>query len=90
MKNFNEQFRQMRKEKGLTQKKIAELLNTTDDTIFSWEKGRSEPSIEYIKKICCIFEVSADYLLGLEDEDGNKIYISNSFNNNKGTINFKG
>ena len=33
----------------------------------SWEQGRTEPDIKTIVKLCKIFDVSADYLLGLED-----------------------
>ena len=54
-------------ENNKTQKQLAEILNTTDDSVFSWENGRSEPSIEMIRRICKYFEVSADYLLGLSD-----------------------
>ena len=83
-------IKELRKEKNLTQRQLAELLKTTDDSIFSWEKGRSQPSIDVIRKLCIFFDVSADYLLGLEDETGAKTYIRDSFNNftNTGTIKF--
>ncbi|MBQ8657812.1 MAG: helix-turn-helix transcriptional regulator [Clostridia bacterium] len=64
---FEQRLKELRKEKDFTQKQLAEVLQTTDDSIFSWEKGRSQPSIEMIRKICIFFGVSADYLLGLED-----------------------
>ena len=70
----------------MTQKDLARLLDTTDDSIFSWEKGRSQPSIESIRKLCTIFDVSADYLLGLEDETGAK--IKNAIYDNHGNITF--
>ena len=83
-------IKELRKEKNLTQRQLAELLKTTDDSIFSWEKGRSQPSVDVIRKLCILFDVSADYLLGLEDETGAKTYIRDSFNNftNTGTIKF--
>lgn len=68
-------MKELRKEKGLTQKELAKILDTTDDSIFSWERGRSQPSIEVLRRICIVFEVSADYLLGLEDETGAKTQI---------------
>ena len=67
MEKFQERLRELRIEKGLKQRQLAEILQTTDDSIFSWEKGRSQPSIEFLCKICVYFGVSADYLLGLED-----------------------
>ena len=64
---FAIRLKELRKEKNLTQKQLAEILQTTDDSIFSWEKGRSQPSIETIRKLCLFFGVSSDYLLGLSD-----------------------
>ena len=58
----------MRIARGLKQSELGAALNTTDDTIFSWEKGRAEPSIEMIVRICDFFDVSADYLLGRIDD----------------------
>ena len=51
-------------EKRLTQAQLASALQTTDDSVYSWEKGRSEPSIEVIRRICDYFDISSDYLLG--------------------------
>ena len=74
MTMFQLRLRELRKEKGLTQDVLAEQLGTKGDSIYSWEKGRSEPSIATLCNICRIFEVSADYLLGLEDETGARKY----------------
>lgn len=67
MGKFEERLKELRIESGKTQKQLAQELETTDDSIFSWEKGRSQPSIEMICALCRIFQVSADYLLGLVD-----------------------
>ena len=64
---FAIRLRDIRKERRLTQKQLADAVGTTDDSIFSWERGRSQPSIDIIRQLCKILEVSADYLLGLED-----------------------
>ena len=61
---FAVRLKELRMEKRLTQQQLATALQTTDDSIYSWEKGRSEPSIAVIRKICDFFEVSSDYLLG--------------------------
>ena len=71
---FEIRLKELRLERGLTQKALAQALATTDDSIYSWEKGRSRPSIEAIRRICAFFEVSSDYLLGLEDDGGAKRY----------------
>lgn len=60
-------IKELRKEQGLTQKQLAALLNKSETGLASWEQGLSEPSVNDIRALCKIFEVSADYLLGLED-----------------------
>jgi len=65
---FEVRLRELRKEKGITQKELANAINTTDDSVYSWEKGRSQPSIDSIRKICKYFDITSDYLLGLEEE----------------------
>ena len=67
MEQFKNRLKDLRTEKNLTQKELAKLLNTTDDSIFSWEKGRSQPSIEMLCAICNVFDTSADYLIGRTD-----------------------
>ncbi len=60
-------IKELRKEKGLTQKQLAQLVNKSETGLASWEQGLSEPSVNDIRLLCQIFDVSADYLLGLED-----------------------
>ena len=60
-------IKEQRKEKGLTQKQLAELVQKSVTGVASWEQGLSEPCVNDIRTLCRIFEVSADYLLGLED-----------------------
>lgn len=64
---FNERLKELRTEKGWTQKALAERMNVTDDCIFFWEKGRSEPSVQQILDLSALFEVTTDYLLGKTD-----------------------
>ena len=67
MEAFAKKLRETRKEKRLTQKQRAIEINATDDSVFSWEKGRSQPSLEMLCALCTLLEVSADYLLGREE-----------------------
>ncbi len=64
---FAIKLKETRIDKGFTQKQLAEAIKTTDDSIYSWEKGRSQPSIEMLRALSKILNVSTDYLLGLED-----------------------
>lgn len=75
MKTFCERFKELRKTKNLSQKQLAEILKTTNSSICDWECGRSQPDFETLVRIAEFFEVSADYLLGLEDESGAKTLL---------------
>ncbi len=67
MENFGEKLKELRIEKGLTQKELATELGNAQSAIFYWETNKQEPTISALKKLCKFFEVSADYFLGLED-----------------------
>ena len=71
---FCKRIKELRLENKLTQRQIAEKLHIAHVSYLHWEHGKTEPSINSICELCKIFEVSADYLLGLEDEDGRKLY----------------
>lgn len=70
MDMFFLRLKDLRTEKGCTQKQLAEAIQTTADSIYSWEKGRSQPSIEMLCKLADFFECSIDYLTGREDDFG--------------------
>lgn len=81
--NFKEQLKEKRKEKGLYQRQVAQLLNTKLYNISNWEQGRTEPSIDDLRKLCIVYNISADELLEIETaEERKKVVINNSFNNN--------
>ena len=53
----------LRKEKGISQLKLAMDLNTNQNTISRYETGEREPGINELIKIADYFNVSIDYLL---------------------------
>ena len=63
-------IRELRIEKGIDQKTLANALKIGKGSISNWEVGRTEPSIEYILAIADYFEVSTDYLLGRSNDIG--------------------
>ena len=67
MKNYLTRLKTLRCEKQLSQKQLADELKTTNSSICDWETGRAEPNIETLINIAKLFEVSVDYLLGLDD-----------------------
>ncbi|MBR2480931.1 MAG: helix-turn-helix transcriptional regulator [Clostridia bacterium] len=52
---------------GLTQKEIADKLGVAQSVYQRFEKGIFECNYEQLKLLCEIFDVSADYLLGISD-----------------------
>lgn len=68
MKIFELRLKEMRKSKNLSQKELARILNTNNSSICDWECGRTQPDLETLAQLSIVFEVSTDYLLGLEDE----------------------
>lgn len=62
---ISKKIRELRKLSGLTQTQLAEKLQTTQDTVSLWELGKSYPDLESLILLCKLFDISADYLLGL-------------------------
>lgn len=89
---YGKRIRDCRNEKGLTQTELAEKLSTTQSTIGKYEREELQPNIDTLILICKLFEVSADYIIGLEDETGTKTYSSKNHIeniNNYGKIDIK-
>lgn len=85
-KNFSQKLKNFRNENGKTQKEIAEMLEISATCYAGYEQGYREPDLSTLKKICILFETSADYLIGLEDETGSKIY--NNYGIHNGNVKF--
>ena len=66
-KLFCERLKSLRLEKKISQPELAQLVGVSKGMISFWENSINEPTISNLIKLCQIFEVSADYLLGLED-----------------------
>ena len=66
---LNENLKQLRKSRGLSQEELAIRLNVVRQTISKWEKGLSVPDADMLIKIADIFEVSVSELLGAKIEE---------------------
>ncbi len=62
-----QRLKDLRKEKKLTQKRIAEILNTAHQVISKYEKGVNLIATPFLYTICKKYNISADYLLGKID-----------------------
>ena len=70
-KTFGDFIRELRKEKGLTQKELANKLNITDKPVSKWERNLSYPDIMYISKLAQILGVKSSHLIDLCKNDDN-------------------
>ncbi|MBE6718642.1 MAG: helix-turn-helix transcriptional regulator [Ruminococcaceae bacterium] len=60
---FNEKLQELRKQKGLTQEELADMLYVSRTAISKWESGRGYPNIDSLKAIANFFSITIDELL---------------------------
>lgn len=65
---FCARLKNLRKEKKLTQKELADILGVSQGSYAKWENGKRELSLWYLCLLAEQFHVSTDYLLGLDEE----------------------
>ena len=61
--NMGDIIAERRKEKGMTQKEIAEMLNITDKAVSKWERNIACPDTALIPKLAEILGISIDELM---------------------------
>ena len=66
--HFNENLRAARDRKNMTQKDVADNIGVAKSTYSLYESGNREPNVQTIKKLADLLNVSADDLLGLNQE----------------------
>ena len=90
MEIFANRLQGLLKENRITMYRLAKDFNCSKATITNWCYNLTEPKAPEIVKLAIYFNVTADYLLGLEDYTGAKITnINNSFNGNNSNITIK-
>ena len=60
-------IKELRKEFGLSQVELAIRMEVTKQTISNWENENIQPSIDMLVDLANVFNVTTDYLLGLDD-----------------------
>ena len=69
---MNNRIKALRIESGLTQKELAEKIGSTSKNIWAYENGNANPPYDVLIAYAKYFDVTTDYLLGLEDDFGQK------------------
>ncbi|MCH5163698.1 MAG: helix-turn-helix transcriptional regulator [Clostridiales bacterium] len=67
MNLFAERLKVLRQEKGIGQIQLAKEIDVGKSIISLWELGRCEPTLSKLIALSKFFDVSIDYLAGLED-----------------------
>ncbi len=67
MNNIGTKIMLLRKQNNMSQTDLAKKLNVSNKLISKWETGGSLPSTEYLPKLCQIFNVKINELMGEED-----------------------
>jgi len=66
--DYRERMKNLREDADLTQAAVGKLLNKSQQGYNHIESGRAELKIEDLIKLCDLYKVSADYLIGRTDE----------------------
>ena len=67
MSKFSERLKELREEAGLSQIELAKLVKLSKSAIAYWELGQRVPSLEAVIVLADYFNVSLDYIAGLDD-----------------------
>lgn len=61
--SFSEKLKMLRKEKGLSQEQLAELLNVSRQSVSKWESGQTYPEIDKLIILSDLFKITLDDLV---------------------------
>lgn len=67
---FSKNMSELRKARGLSQRKAAGDLNISQALLSHYENGAREPGLPFLCRACKYYGVSADYMLGLSGSTG--------------------
>ena len=66
-RTFPETLSVLRHERNISQRTAAAALNISQALLSHYENGAREPGLDFVRRACAYYGVSADYLLGLSE-----------------------
>ncbi|MDE6967757.1 MAG: helix-turn-helix domain-containing protein [Clostridia bacterium] len=72
MRELAIRLKELRTEKNVSLMTLAKAIGVSDVAVMKWERDISEPTASNIKNLAVYFDVSSDYLLGIENYDYTK------------------
>ena len=77
---LGKRLKELRKEKGLTQQELGDLINVTKVSICCYENGTRTPTLDTLLELEKVFGVSLTYFLGQDEivkkQDNSYFYLS--------------
>ena len=64
---LGQRINELRQSLGWSQVELAARLSVSKQTVSNWENGNIQPSVDMLVRLSKVFNVSTDYLLGLEN-----------------------
>ncbi|MCR4436912.1 MAG: helix-turn-helix transcriptional regulator [Clostridiales bacterium] len=74
-KEIGNRLRMARENANLTQGDVAKMINSTFQKISSFETGRTRVDLETLVKLCSIYDVEPDYVLGTKKNESGHIAV---------------
>jgi len=71
--DFGENLKALRKQKGLTQEYVSELLDVSKQSVSRWENNITYPDITFLPTLASFYDVTVDYLLGADYETNKSV-----------------
>ncbi len=66
MRRLGEKIKELRIERGLSQKQLADKIGVATNTVSQYESGKSKTSIDILANLAIELDTTTDFLLGLE------------------------
>lgn len=76
-------IKELREKKGISQQALADVLDVTQQSIYKYENGLSEPSISTLKDIANYFETTIDYITEFTNNPSPKLFLIEANNTYK-------
>ena len=67
---IGQRIRQLRRERGLSQQKLANEIDAWQNNVHLWETGKAKPRKRSIEKICAALDIALDeFMMGVDVSD---------------------
>ncbi|MCI1965660.1 MAG: helix-turn-helix transcriptional regulator [Oscillospiraceae bacterium] len=76
---LNQKIRQLRRERGMTQKELARRIGVSTSAVGMYEQGRREPDTALLARLAAVLDCSTDELLGTAYSGGDVGDVIDSF-----------